>query len=403
VCAAEPGDGRQGQGSRDAGNARDDGNRQTSFLLPGQDRQPVLIHRGGTSRKGSLLVFPCVEVKWDAAGELVQDTVLTLSNDYPDNVLVAVCLINGDPPLSAAQAADGRAHRGWNHVRLEMPLTGDEPAFWSAATGLPAGVSPWRGLDPGSPPGRPDPDDPELWSVRGCALLWAIDPLIGEIRWNHLAGTALTIDYALGSAWECDAYAFQVVAEVPDGAAPDAWPGQLSLNDAEYEACFARLQLDFQAVGSFGLSSSTEAVRTSTDLTLLPLLLDLRQDGGGPVVTKARIDVWNMNEVRFSETTRCVTLWDQCLLRDYGIPNHFLRANLHTDRGKARIEGVGSTACPGSVNAPLCGVSVKRLQFPSGTEHAANPVGGQGFAPGGVLYDVTSPPEELINRDRGGR
>ena len=46
-----------------------------------------------------------------------------------------------------------------------------------------------------------------------------------------------------------------------------------------------------------------------------------------------------MNEVKFSGAHRCVTCWDQALLSDYDLPNHFLIQNLQTAHGKARIDG----------------------------------------------------------------
>ena len=61
-----------------------------------------------------------------------------------------------------------------------------------------------------------------------------------------------------------------------------------------------------------------------TDLTLLPMLIDLRQDSEGPVTTKAHSDIWNQNEDGLSGTTRCITCWDQTLLSAYELPNHFM-------------------------------------------------------------------------------
>ena len=138
-----------------------------------------------------------------------------------------------------------------------------------------------------------------------------------------------------------------------------------------------------------------------TGLTLLPVTVDLRQDTLGPVSTKARFDIWNANEVRFSGTQRCITCWDQTLLSRYDQPNHFLRVNLQTDRGMARIDGVASSACPFSVDAPLLGVAVRQLAFTRGNsiigfDHAAVTLRGQGWEDASIRYDVISPPDELI-------
>ncbi len=61
---------------------------------PGQDRVSA-------TEKGSLVFFTKVELRWDAMGMLVQDTFLSLTNDYPNDVRVQLYFINGDAPLPA--------------------------------------------------------------------------------------------------------------------------------------------------------------------------------------------------------------------------------------------------------------------------------------------------------------
>ncbi|MHC4910985.1 MAG: SdrD B-like domain-containing protein, partial [Planctomycetota bacterium] len=53
------------------------------------------------TEKGSLLIFSKVEIRWDAAGNVVQDTFLDISNDWIQDVQVKMYFINGDPPLDA--------------------------------------------------------------------------------------------------------------------------------------------------------------------------------------------------------------------------------------------------------------------------------------------------------------
>lgn len=108
--------------------------------VPWQDRATA-------TEKGSILIFSKVELRWTADGALVQDTFVHLSNDYPDDVLVQLYFINGDEPLEADEF--GCPHPGWNWVDVQIPLTADQPTFWSALTGLPEGVSPFIILDPG--------------------------------------------------------------------------------------------------------------------------------------------------------------------------------------------------------------------------------------------------------------
>jgi hypothetical protein len=53
------------------------------------------------SEKGSLLIFPKIELRWDWCGNLTQDVYLTLNNDYPGPVQVQMYFVNGDLPEPA--------------------------------------------------------------------------------------------------------------------------------------------------------------------------------------------------------------------------------------------------------------------------------------------------------------
>ena len=101
---------------------------------------PVAAQRVGASKKGSILVYPKVELKWNAAGEVIQDTFVTVLNDYPDDVFLHWYFVNGDEPLDAIFAGDPPtqvepAHPGWNWVNCVTMLTQNEPTYFSALTG----------------------------------------------------------------------------------------------------------------------------------------------------------------------------------------------------------------------------------------------------------------------------
>jgi len=217
--------------------------------------------RASSTQKGSLIFWPLVEIKWNARGQLIQDTVLDLTNDNSDYVQVQLYLVNGDEPLAAV--VDGnppvileRAHPGWNNVDVQFGLTANQPTYWSAATGLPTGVSPFPALDPGAPPGRPDadPSNPGGRVLRGFVVGWAVDSAGHEIRWNHLKGDAVLINYAETTAWEYNAWSFRCVSGADTGEACDATPGQLNLDGVEYDSGPDHLLLDFIAAGSEALS-----------------------------------------------------------------------------------------------------------------------------------------------------
>jgi len=373
----------------------------------------VADNRVSASKKGSLLYFSKVELQFELINNqfvLTQDTFLDMSNDYPEDVYVQLYFVNGDAPTDPIFVGDPpvlveRGHPGWNWVDCQILLTANQPTYWSAFSGLPAGCQPFSILDPGFPPGRPNPDGASLASrvIRGFVVGWAVNNAGQEIRWNHLKGDAVIVNYLLGTAWEYNAYAFAAVTAA-HGDQTDGNPGILLMNGVEYDQAFDILLLDFYAAGTLALSNVTGVVAavTDTDLTLHAVSADLRQDNVGPVTTKAKFDIWNENEARFSGTEKCVTCWDQTLLSNYPAPNHMLRGNLQTDKGKARIDGLGSIQCPFSINAAILGVAAKQLTFivgqaVTGFGKAGMNLVGQGEENAVILYDIIRPPDELTD------
>ena len=353
---------------------------------------------GDITTKGSVIIYPEVEVRWSADGTLIQDTYLSISNDYPGFVPVQMYFFNGDPPLDGS--AEEREHLGWNWVGDQFALTGNQSTYWAASSGQPVGLSPYTILDPSDDPlqqGRPANDGTTDRVLRGFVLAWAIDADGFEISWNHLAGKALIIRYDQAAAWEYNAYSF-VCRSVEHGQ-PTADPGVIALDGSEYDFCPQLLLMDFCAVGTTMLSSDTVPVSVDTDLTLFPVKLDARQETEGHVTTKAKFDIWNENEVKFSGTERCITCWDQKLLGLYDPPNHFSWYTLQTNAGRAQIEGLGSTVVcgPEAVDAPMLGTAMKLLSFNDGAdlELAGTNLVGAGHEGGFILYDPLPPPPEL--------
>lgn len=343
------------------------------------------------TEKGSLLIFPKVELRWGCQGELLQDTFLTLTNDYPGNVFVQMFFINGDPPLEG----DGneRPHPGWNRVGVMVQLTANQPTYWSALSGqgMPGPVMlPWTILDPGDPPGRPDPENPGQRMLRGYIVAFAVDGVSGEeIKWNHLAGNGTLVNYDDGYAWEYNTFAFQMHN-------PDVEPGVLNLDGNEYVQAYSYLLMNFQAVDSIAFSQEgLEMVVSETDLTLLPVTVDLKQNHDPLITTKADFEIVNQWEAHFSGTHRCITCWDQTLLGNYDSPNHFPVEFLQTDHGSARINGEASPGeCPESVDAALLGVAARLLTHDGGNAFSAagTNLTGMGFESATIKYDFAGPP-----------
>jgi hypothetical protein len=357
---------------------------------------------GGCVEKGSLVFFSKVELRWDEAGNLLQDTFLSLTNDYPDDVWVQMYFINGDPPLEGDQ--NERPHPGWNWVDNRIHLTANQPTYWSVLTGLPAGVSPFTVLDPGVPPGRPAMDGTNERVLRGYVVAWAVNvDNTDEIKWNHLAGNGTLVNYGREAGWEYKACGFQVVDDSINHGQDTGTPGELHLDGTEYGRCADLLLMNFQAVGSSAYSAEgANQIISNTDLTLHPASADLRQNNDGPVATKADFHVWNQWEAHFS-SHRCIACWDQTLLEFYSIPNHFLVWTLQTDQGKARFDGVASPQCNLDLDgdgvddvaaqpAALIGLVAKLLTIDGGAKYAA--AGTSLFGMGGESALIKWDPEE---------
>jgi hypothetical protein len=361
---------------------------------------------GGCLEKGSLVIFPKVEIRWDAGGSLIQDTFIQLTNDYPGAVWVKMYFINGDEPLE--ETADERAHLGWNWTDVTIQLTRNQPVYWSALTGQPANgsVSPFTILDPGDPPGRPAMDGTTDRVLRGYILAWAVN-IAGtdEIKWNHLAGNGTLVHYGHGAGWEYKACAFQVVDQGIAHGAETGSPGVLNLDGSEYSACADLLLLNFQAAGSAAFSQEGVAqIVSDTDLTLHPVSADIRQNNDGPVLTKADFIVRNQWESQFG-THHCIVFWDQTLLSLYGIPNVFLVDSLQTDHGSAVIDGVAGEICdldldgdgvPDIIAQPaaLIGVSARMLTIDGGQMFSA--AGTSLFDIGGESATILYDPDEEV-------
>lgn len=324
--------------------------------------------------KGSLFMFPKVELRWNAAGDLIQDTFIDIANDNTADVKILLYFV--------AETC--------TQVDNDIVLTINEPAYWSCATGLPKGVNPFTVL--GAPYNDPEGSTDKV--LRGFIYGWAVDANHNQIRWNHLYGDATIVNYEKGYAWSYNAYTFAAV--VGDTGFPIGEPGVINLG-GEYAFAFNKLLMDFYAVGATAFSGGGRLVTHDTDLTLLIVDQDLRQDTLGPYKTKATFELWNQNEVSFSGTHYCITKWDQSLLSTHG--GQFLLANLLTNKGRARIDGIHSTLCDTpnfpSTDRALLGVAVKLLTFDNGDVTAAgNNLFGTGTEATTILYDVLSGPEE---------
>jgi hypothetical protein len=306
--------------------------------------------RANVTEKGSLLVYPLVEVHYSATGEVERDTFITLTNDYnlSPNVQVKMFFVSGDIRTTGCR---------WEcpFADATLNLTPDQPAYWSVDEGRSFSNSGLGFSVIGNP--IPNPNGSGGTIHRGYILAYAIDNNGHQIRWNHLFGEATIVDYLAGTAHTYQAYAFSAVAGSHGATIGSA--GDLDLDGSQYDWAYEKVIFNFFVDGSEAFSATAvhshefdgatpdSLVTVTSDLTLLVLKEDFVGSNGRrvPFGTLARAVIWNENENKKTNTTRCIYCWDQTSLSGYATgPNWFTMA-LGTDMGKAEIFGEQSVVC----------------------------------------------------------
>lgn len=205
----------------------------------------------------------------------------------------------------------------------------------------------------------------------------------------------MVVDWTETSAWEYEAAAFRAFA--PHGSQTDGVPGQLQLDGSEFALAMDYLVLDFHSSGSVALSGPSTLAMADTEIVLLPAHQGAIQCAGTPVTTKASFDIWNENENKLSGVSRCVTCWDQEIASNYAAPNFFLRANLGTNVGSARIDGITSITCPSSVDSAMIGVAATRVTYsPSARRMAGASMRGAGTE-SAIIVGADDPDNDWLN------
>ena len=251
--------------------------------------------------------------------------------------------------------------------------------------------------EPAGLAGRPDPEGTTDRVLRGFVVAFAVDQENEQIRWNHLSGSAMVVDYRDGAAWEYGAWASAAVEDIDHGG-PVGTPGIIRLDGVEYAAPYAELRGQFQASGSTGLSGGGNLLNADTDITLHPVSADFSSGTNGPVSTFARYFVWNQNEVKFSEALRCVECWDQSLLSRYMPVDHFTIGNIQTRTAYFRINGLAGPACSGinpATAEPLLGLANTIAHSASEKYMGGRNLLGAGTETAIIRYDPLGAPDEI--------
>lgn len=319
-----------------------------------------------TSQKGSLLVFPKIIATDNATSGFIGpqvDTYISIGNDNTVGTWVKCYWMDNNQTVQD----------------FFFYLTPNQPVIFSAWDGgdLNFPIPPFRGI--------------------GTLACWAAkDDDTVPIKFNHLYGTAMirygdTATVTPGKTIWYPAYSFAAEKDLPNFPAPVpagslyevladgalmlrlTGDGPTVINQRGYDAC--PLYLVFNFIPENG---TLAPLPLRPDLTLWPCRQDLRQDRT-PTCTKAKYDIWNENEVKFTGTYQCLKCFWEGFLSDIGEYNRlgkpavgsdnalkrkkfmedrgpgyggtkFTDAVLRTASARARVQGIYSTVCVGSTN-----------------------------------------------------
>lgn len=319
---------------------------------------------GNTTQKGSLLIFPRVDV---SPG---RTTIIRITNDISAGVDVKCYLVDVEK----------------NKVDFQFSVTERQPFWFDVASG--EGTKTVQGFPTSA------------GHYTGELRCWAVSPDgTQQISWNHLVGSATVFDFENSAAYEYNAWAFQAMH--PQGKTVGSEQGRLNLNGVDYDLCPRRLIGNFAPVGRFAEygEDGGSVFYEDTELTVASCRQDLRQDFEWRA-TKLDFDVWNEDEVKLTGAYECANSWHETLLSEVeAAGQNFLAAFLKTDSAYYRVEGVKDAVCDDVVhsgtlakNTGLTGVQVTLLELNSATgtrgfARAGTTLQGVGTLPGFILWD----------------
>jgi hypothetical protein len=340
------------------------------------------LDRANTAQKGSLLVFPKIDVSEGS------ETIIRIENTYPRSVQVECYFQNAT-----------KYYRS-----VEFDLTGFQPMTLKASDYLPSGTGPF--------PTAADPSSPyyvENANYVGELKCWAVfKDGTSQISWNHLTGSATVLVYDDPSAWQYTAWAFRCLNPTTEGVACGTTPGTLQLNGTDYEYCPKKLTIGFAPYrDEDSIQRRGRVYYDDTDLSIASCNQDFRQERD-LTYTKLKFNVWNEDEFRLNGAYQCIDSWVEKDLRHIQYAgDNFSYSVLGTKAARFVVTGHGSAAdddlCsyyyngsyyrPFTQTAGLVGVIMTEIQFPTENngEHqttAGTNLVGFGEIAGSIQYDT---------------
>jgi len=337
-----------------------------------------------TTQKGSLLVFPKV-ANWD--NKVV--TYFFIGNDFADNVWIKCYWMDENQTIKD----------------FLFPVTANQPIYFAS--------------------NENDYGPPFNDNTAGSLVCWAQEArdTAPRLSYNHLYGYAMITDGANNNVFY-NAYSFKIVdptkafTTIPDA---QGGGGRLNLDGAGYDNCHKYLVTNFIPAGaSFGPVEGDvdEPAGVQPELTLWPCKQDLRQDRE-PTCTKAKFDVWNWNERKYTGAYQCFKCFFEGYLHVIGAKNdtefwggrvfkrgpgangaHFTAKSLRDNIARMRVQGVKSDPvctpkltgaqgvwCSTTVNTGLLGVML--YGAPGSLPGSITPVAGHTLHGAGQHQDAS--------------
>jgi len=309
--------------------------------------------RGNIGKKGAVLVLPKIELRYDAAQVLEQDTFISLSNDGDQAISVHIFYVNGDETSVPGEC--------WKFNNDTLDLTRNQPAYWSADSGAPgpsgAALQTFRVVDNLGFGRDIDGAGPSTDTrLRGFCVMWATNSSEEPVCWNQLSAKVTIVDYENSDVAEYEAYAFQCLdAENPIDLYGTDDEIELNGTAGGYDIAPGQLLLDFFSDSHAGNPNGAfgHGTTINTELTLMLLDMDFI-DGGELPATFVIFTTHNENEQRRSFPGQCLICWRSDNLFAWSIS--LGRQIQGTDRAKARILGSSNGSNNPALPAVLCPV-----------------------------------------------
>ncbi len=292
--------------------------------------QSGLAANANTTQKGSLLIYPKIDVR--------------------DGVTTWVRLVNDSKLPVTVKCYYMDVNK--NRVDFEFPLTKNQPMIFDAATG----IGPSRSVN-AFPQGTDYPGYGEL-------ICFAVSDDGTRLRHHdQLSGTATIADTSNGNgngnvngASEYNAWSFRYNAN--GTTEPTAGDLNLTGRTGGYDSCPAYLMGQFSPSGSPAPGDRTTYGKTT--ISVSSCSQDLRQDYTRNE-TKLQFDVWKYDETRLTGAYHCANSFAETALGDVGTaPQNFTAAVLK-EAAYYRVQGVQSTQCKDSKNTGLVGVQTSLI------------------------------------------